>query len=74
MPRDFLWDVDRNYGQTTKMTSECSHNPEQEAPVIFTTGEEKEGYYQILKLTLRDKRCNTRQEEPPSTKAMPTYL
>lgn len=56
MPRDFLWAFDRNYGKTMKMNSERSHNPGQEATVIFTTGEEREDYHQILKLALRDER------------------
>jgi hypothetical protein len=56
MPRDFLWAFDRNYGKTMKMNIERSHNPGQEATVIFTTGEEREDYHQILKLALRDER------------------
>lgn len=39
-----------------KINSECLRNPEQEARLTFTAGKEREGYYKILKLDLRDGR------------------
>lgn len=39
-----------------KINSEWLCNPEQETTVTFPTGEEREGYNQILKLALRDGR------------------